>query len=44
MKIYLIRNSNTIYGLISFDYELEAAAFAERHGTTCETHWAGPTL
>lgn len=32
--------TNTIYGLISFDFELEAADYASRHNTTYEVHWA----
>ncbi len=39
-KVYLIRDSGTIYGLLSFDYRLEAFDAARRYGQPLEIHWA----
>ncbi len=39
-KVFIIRDSKTIYGLLSFDYRLEAFNMAERYDQPLEIHWA----
>ncbi len=39
-KVFIIRDSGTVYGLLSYDYRLEAVDAAERHGQPLEIEWA----